>query len=30
MWQPPPSQWPNQPSSSVSVWQSQDGNWINQ
>jgi hypothetical protein len=30
IWQPPPSQWLNQPSSSVSVWQSQDGNWINQ
>lgn len=30
MWQPPPSTWPNQPSSSVYVWQSQDGNLINQ
>lgn len=30
MWQPPPSHWPNHTSSSVSVWQSQDGNWINQ
>ena len=30
MWQPQPSQWPNQPTSSVSVWHSQDANWVAQ
>ncbi|CAC5363440.1 unnamed protein product [Mytilus coruscus] len=27
-WQPPSSQWHAQPSSNVSVWQSQDVNWV--
>ncbi|VDH99431.1 Hypothetical predicted protein [Mytilus galloprovincialis] len=29
-WQPPPSQWHAQPSSNVSVRQSQDANWVSQ
>ena len=30
IWQPPPSQWPNQPTSNVSVWHSQDASWVAQ
>ena len=29
-WQPPPSQWPIQPTSNTSLWQSQDSNWATQ